>query len=261
MNAIAKYVQQEFRKAPVWQRVLLLVLLGFLLYYVLIIPSFRVTRVFLRELDEQRDVLFRQVQQAQYIIEDEPAITRNYQIAREQAAQKIYQRAGVQQLLTRQIKSLSPRAVIEFPESKQEDVDGLAWITLQAKAKLSSQELRQLFDSLLLVPTLRVQYVDYKDKQLIIEATVLTNTGIRVTRGIRAEQSLSKSTAPSQPIFKLNGFFTKAGESKALIDGRLFAVGDIYQGYTIIEVNPKQRNVILKKGGQTLQLTIPRRAG
>lgn len=261
MRNLFSYFQQEFKRSPLWQKIVLVVLLTVLFYSLAVTPGFRLTRQMIKSLDEERDQAFGRLQTARYIIEDEPAISRNYREAREYAGQKVFSKESCQKLITRIVKETIPRVQeVHFPENQQ-SLDGFRLITVQVKApRITGAQSVKLAMKLEELPGLKISYLDYQNSRLLLEAGALVTDGYVGKTKVLSGLTRSKRIKPDSPVFKLNGFFaTGKSKSGALLDGRLFNVGDIYRGYTIIKIDPKARQIQLQRARQILTLKMPDR--
>lgn len=67
-------LRKEFKVAPLWEKAVLVALGAVIFYFLLMRPGLVFTEAKLSALDNRRDIAFKQVQAARYLIADEKII-------------------------------------------------------------------------------------------------------------------------------------------------------------------------------------------
>jgi len=252
MAKLKDLFKQEFNRAPLWQKIILVVLISFAIFYFGLMPLINVSQKAVRELDETRDRQFKILQAAKYTIEDSQIISRNFDEAVRSVAENAWQAESIQQHLKNILTENSRQVyVISFPEEKQQKLKLLKIIILQARLRCSEKQALQILQKFSSIRYCDLLYIEYKDNILLLDAEILA-TIKQYTKKQAGPPPRKLNIKPEQPI--LNGFFSSRGKTRALINSRLYSIGDKLGSYTIISVDSKNKFVVLQ--GKTQQLII-----
>jgi hypothetical protein len=258
MLKFINFLKQEFHRAPLWQKVFLLILISFAIFYFAILPLFGLSKNILKELDETRDQHFRRLQAAIFLIEDSKIIASNFEQTSRFLAENAWQADSIEQYLKTFLTENSRQVyAISFPEEKQQKFDLLKVILLQARLRCSDKQAIKILNQLSSIKYCDILFIEYKDNIMLIDAEILAAIKQMNKAPVISAPDKPAITQPIRP--KLNGFFTSRGKTRALINGRLYSIGDKTGIYTIISLNSSKRTVVLQHQTDRIVLKMNRR--
>lgn len=248
---------RDFKNAPLWQKILLLILLSFLFYHLFIKSGIDLFGKKINQLERQRDVLARQLQTMQYLVADKNIIEKNYEKETKLFLQSLATRSVAENALRRTFKKGAANVLRnEFTAQPEKDFGSFCRNTARFQALVLPQNLAQLLSQIDSLPGVDLKSIDYQNKILNIELWIF----YRKTRAPSIETKTNKlnigkkNTAglPSEMTKKylLQGFYVNNSIKQVIINDRLFGIGGKCGKYTIIEVDPEKKTIRIKADGR-----------
>lgn len=258
------HLLQELKGAPLWQKILLMVLLGVLFFYFVIGGSVTFMDKKLMALDKKRDVLFRDVQVVRYLLNDREIIEQNYQQVKYNIAKKIENEKNFENRFSALLRQHSDNIFFyEYNNTKGEDYNGIEKKYLQIKVRITEKNFKVLLQQIERFNCLVIAKVDYDKNILDLELEYFVNNGIVVKQAPLPIVKTVKKSNPAavnkktrsvtlSPKILLQGFYVNDKEPKAIINDIVYKAGDKCGLYTIIEIYPEKKYVRLRYGQKTL---------
>ena len=254
MAAFVQRLLGECKQSPLWQKVFLVILLAVLVNQFLVVGFLKFSHNQLNDLDQERDQLFRQLQEAKFLLEDKEIIKDNYLAALNFFTRQIYTRRVFGAKLAGLLKKYTTKTYLyEYQKDLERNYLGIKEQQLTLKVRIRTSNLIPFVNALLTLKGVELKELDYGDNILSIKLKVFQNHSFSIKKGAipnkRTRISHKRNRVPKQ-LIPLKGFFADGLEKKAFIGNGLYGIGDKYGKYTIIELSPEQKLVRIKYNNQ-----------
>jgi hypothetical protein len=257
---------RDFKNAPLWQKILLLILLGFLFYHLFIKSGIDLFGKKIRQFEQQRNVLSRQLQTMQYLVADKNVIEKNYEKETRLFLINLVTRSAAEDVLRRTFKKGATNVLRnEFTAQPEKDFGSFCRSTARFQALVLPRNLAQLLSQVDSLPGVDIKSIDYQNKILNIELWIFYRKSpapwpATKTNKVKAGKK-NVVVLPSEITKKylLQGFYVNNSSKQVIINDHLFGIGGKCGKYTIIEVDPENKTIRIKADGRVKKIRVGQR--
>ena len=167
-------LQQEFKAAPRWQKIFLILLLFGVLTYLALYPLWHFSDKQVRALYNKRDILSADLRAAQVLLQDDKVIINKYNTLKTKIAAELYARNDLQALVREAIQKNAVRLYeLNWASTWTKDYTGIAETEVFINMRIEEQNLRQLLTALLAPAYSCIDTLNYQDNVLTIKLKYL----------------------------------------------------------------------------------------
>lgn len=248
-------LSKDFKSAPFWQKVILIVLLGILFFHIFVRSGVTLFSQKLHKLETEREALTKQLQMMQYLIADQKVIEKNQERESKLLAAKLLAQSEVESAIRKTFAGLSRKVISgEFAAVPDRVYLLFSRSTCRFQAVVLPQNLTKILAALDQLPGVDIKSIDYQNSILNIELWYFYRKGGAAknnsvsSKNVSATKRQKKQVQPGQNL--VQGFYTNQQVRQTIINGRLFRVGDKCGKYTIIGIDPEQKIVRVRANGR-----------
>ncbi len=234
---------KEFKTAPQWQKILLILLLGVLSFHFFIYTGFVAFEKKIESQEIKRDLLFRQLQSEHYILEDAKVISANYKKTTAQLTDKLSAKSELELTLKQLIKKYS-RKVIEYQYINPEKIDYGEFIQETIQLKLSRPDFIVLFRAISELPFVNIKKAEYVTEVLTLRLEFLTKKGLSNSR--KTVIFPKQNPARTEQTLAIQGFYAKGNLTKVIINNKVYNTGDKVGRFSILGIYPEHKSIKIK---------------
>lgn len=249
-------IAKDFKNAPLWQKIVLLVLLGILFFHIFVRSGLVLFSKKIDQLDRQRDFLFKKMQTLNYLLEDEKVIRKNYKLTEQAVLGKLINEKEMKTVLYRIIVLRCQKILsLEFIKEPEQTYQYFDQKTLRVKAVLQPGKVAELISVFDQLPYLELKNIDYQNGLINFELKYFCRKNLSGSSNTGAQKLLNtekpkirKNYLPATGV--LQGFYTQHNKTQAIINSKLYSIGGKCGKYTIIDINPQLKYIVMKTGGR-----------
>jgi len=220
---------RDFKTSPLWQKIFLLALLAVLFFHLFIRSGLGFFSKKISQIDQRRDLLFRQVQRSRYLLSDQKVIEQNYTRAESRLLKTVWSETDIKKLMRQALSRQAQRTLsLDFSPQPLKTFPKFFLGSARIQAIVPFAKLYPLLSEWQRMPYVQITSIDYQANylNLTLEYLYKKEGAINAPANtvVSNKQIRRGQKAPLLGEYKLQGFITTQ-LTQAIISNKLYSVG------------------------------------
>lgn len=252
VTAFWSRLKHDYRFAPLWQKLFLVLLLSLIFFFLVLRPLFLVSLQEIRILENERNRIDSLIQANKILIHDVSAINKNAQLVQENLRHKVLTLPQLKDTLT---KTLRRHTVLVFQcdilDAQKLDYGMLAAVPVNIKVNVPTSRVDLLLRDVLSIGFGQIRSVEYAGQVLTMDLLyVYTKTPVAVRTVQQRNGKRQAVFVPRTP--QLQGFISSGTRVGVICNNQVYYSGDRCGEYVIVSIQPTARYVVFDYRGKKI---------